>query len=331
MISVRKKKHLADIAYLGVVLILVLVLLYSGLRVLESTVLRGPQQEQETITSKTLVREDVSYFPRQDITVVLVMGIDQYGPVSDSEAYNNRGAADMVMLLVFDEKNEVCNVLHLNRDTMLEMPVLGIGGREAGTYYGQLALSHTYGSGLEDSCENTRNTVSNFLYGITIDHYVAMNMDAISILNDAVGGVTVHVTEDFSQVDPTIGKGTVTLKGEQAIHFVRTRKDVGDQLNLSRIDRQQDYIDGFVDAFRTKQEQEAEFIARAYEEVSPYLVTDCSVNAVSGMIDRYGDYAIGEVVSPEGRNVIGEEYFEFYVDEEKLDDLILRLFYAPKT
>ena len=331
MISVRKKKHLADIAYLGVVLILVLVLLYSGLRVLESTVLRGPQQEQETITSKTLVREDVSYFPRQDITVVLVMGIDQYGPVSDSEAYNNRGAADMVMLLVFDEKNEVCNVLHLNRDTMLEMPVLGIGGREAGTYYGQLALSHTYGSGLEDSCENTRNTVSNFLYGITIDHYVAMNMDAISILNDAVGGVTVHVTEDFSQVDPSIGKGTVTLKGEQAIHFVRTRKDVGDQLNLSRIDRQQDYIDGFVDAFRTKQEQEAEFIARAYEEVSPYLVTDCSVNAVSGMIDRYGDYAIGEVVSPEGRNVIGEEYFEFYVDEEKLDDLILRLFYAPKT
>lgn len=327
----RKKNHLADIAFIGVVLILVLVLLYSGLQVLESTVLHRTQEEQVAITSKTLVREGVDYFPRQDITVVLVMGIDQYGPVADSQAYNNRGASDMVMLLIFDEKNEVCNVLHLNRDTMLEMPVLGIGGREAGTYYGQLALSHTYGSGLADSCENTRNTVSNFLYGITIDHYVAMNMDAISILNDAVGGVTVQVTEDFSQVDPSIGKGTVTLKGEQAIHFVRTRKDVGDQLNLSRIDRQQDYIDGFVDAFRAKQEQEAEFIAQAYEQVSDYLVTDCSVNAISGMIDRYGDYTIGEVVSPEGRNVMGEEYFEFYVDEEKLDKLILRLFYAPKT
>ena len=33
-----------------------------------------------------------------------------------------------VMLLIFDETNEVCNVLHLNRDTMLKMPVLGIGG-----------------------------------------------------------------------------------------------------------------------------------------------------------------------------------------------------------
>jgi len=261
----------------------------------------------------------------------MVLGIDQFGVVTHSEAYNNRGAADMVMLLIFDESGQTCNVLHLNRDTMLQMPVLGIGGREAGTYFGQLALSHTHGSGLADSCENTRKTVSEFLYGITIDHYVSMNMDAISILNDAVGGVTVNVTEDFSRVDASIGMGRVTLKGDQAIHFVRTRKDVGDQLNLSRIERQKEYIDGFVDAFREKQEQDTEFIAQAYSDVADYLVTDCSVNAISGMIDRYGDYEIGRVVTPEGENVLGGEYYEFYVDEEQLDKLILELFYAPKT
>ena len=327
----RKKNHLADIAFFGVVLILVLVMLYSGLQILESTVLHQGQEESAGISaSKTIVRNDMEYFPRQDITVVLVMGIDQFGPVADSEAYSNRGAADMNILLIFDEVSRVCNVLHLNRDTMLEMPVLGIGGREAGTYFGQLALSHTYGSGLEDSCENTRNTISRFLYGITIDHYVAMNMDAIGILNDAVGGVTVNVTEDFSLVDPTIGQGTVTLMGDQAIHYVRTRKDVGDQLNLSRISRQQNYIDGFVAAFREKREQDGEFIAKAYENVASYLVTDCSVNTITGMIDRYGDYAIGEVVTPDGENVLGNEYYEFYVDEEKLDATILRLFYAPK-
>jgi len=327
----RKKSHLADAAFFGVVLILVLVLLYSGLRILESTVLRGPQSADTVTDSKTIVRGDVSYFPRQDITVVMVLGIDQFGVVTHSEAYNNRGAADMVMLLIFDESGQTCNVLHLNRDTMLQMPVLGIGGREAGTYFGQLALSHTHGSGLADSCENTRKTVSEFLYGITIDHYVSMNMDAISILNDAVGGVTVNVTEDFSRVDASIGMGRVTLKGDQAIHFVRTRKDVGDQLNLSRIERQKEYIDGFVDAFREKQEQDTEFIAQAYSDVADYLVTDCSVNAISGMIDRYGDYEIGRVVTPEGENVLGGEYYEFYVDEEQLDKLILELFYAPKT
>jgi LCP family protein required for cell wall assembly len=213
---------------------------------------------------------------------------------------------------------------------MVEMPVLGLGGKKAGTYYGQLALAHTYGTGLADSCENPRQTVSDFLYGAEIDYYVAMHMDAIAILNDAVGGVTVQVTEDFSQVDSTITMGEVKLMGNHAINFVRTRKDVGDQLNTSRIQRQQKYLDGFVEAFREKQKEETEFIITAYEQVQPFLVTDCSANAISGMVDRFSQFAVNEVVTPEGENVLGNEYYEFYADEEKLDALILRLLYAPK-
>ena len=324
----KKRLRAKDIAFAAVLLILVLVMIYSGLRIVESTVFRLDQDAQIPV-SKTITRNGVDYFPRQDITTVLVMGIDRYGPVEDSGSYLNRGAADMDALLIFDEPNRICNVLHLNRDTMLEMPVLGPGGKKAGTYFGQLALSHTYGSGLADSCENTRQTISDFLYGIRIDYYVAMNMDAIAILNDAVGGVTVDVTEDFSQVDPTIGMGRVTLTGQQAIHYVRTRKDVGDQLNLSRIQRQQAYMDAFSEAFSEKQGDEA-FVLSVYEQVEPYIVTDCSMKTISGLLSRYSDYAIGEVVTPEGENVLGEQYFEFYVDEEKLDELILRLFYAPK-
>ena len=326
----KKRKQGNSLLFPAVILLLVLVILYSGLQIVESTVFRTGQESAGTVTSKTITRDGVDYFPRQDITVVLVLGIDQFGPVADSGAYSNRGAADMDILLVFDETNEVCNVLHLNRDTMLEMPVLGIGGRQAGTYYGQLALAHTYGSGLEDSCENSREAISDFLYGLKIDYYVAMNMDAIAILNDAVGGVTVNVTQDFSNVDPSIGMGRVKLMGQQAINYVRTRKDVGDQLNLSRIERHKDYLEGFAEAFRAKREAEPEFIMQAYEAAAPYLVTDCSGNAITGMVDRYSGYAIGEVVSPAGENVVGEEYMEFYVDEAQLDALILRMFYAPK-
>jgi len=323
------KKHVKTLVFFAVILILVLMMLYSGLRILESTVLR-PERDEGGFVSKTITRDGVDYFPRQDITTILVMGIDKFGPVEDSGAYTNTGASDMNILLIFDETNQICTVLHLNRDTMLEMPVLGLGGKQAGTLYGQLALSHTYGSGLADSCENTRRTISEFLYGIKINYYVAMHMDAIPILNDAVGGVTVNNTEDFSSVDASIKMGTITLQGEQALHFVRTRRNVGDQLNLSRIQRQQQYMDGFVAAFREKQRTETEFIIAAYEQVQPYLVTDCSANAISGMVDRFSDYQVGEVVTPEGSNVLGEEYYEFYVDEEKLDALILRLFYAPK-
>jgi len=326
----KKKTHGKDLVFLGLTLILVLVMLYSGLRILESTVFHTGQEGSGNFVSKTIERNGQEYFPRQDITVVMVLGIDRFGPVEASGSYNNRGAADMDILLIFDETNEQINVLHLNRDTMLEMPVLGIGGKQAGTWYGQLALAHTYGSGLSDSAENSRQAISDFLYGLQIDYYVAMNMDAITILNDAVGGVTVNVTEDFSAVDPTIRMGEMHLLGQQAINFVRTRKDVGDQLNLSRIQRHKEYLNGFADAFRARQEADAGFVLNAYEQVSPYLVTDLSANAVSGMMDRYADFEINEIISPEGENRVGEEYMEFYVDEEALDALILRLFYAPK-
>ena len=325
----KKRENLKNAALFAVILILVLVFLISGLHILESTVLQNGDI-QETTGKKTIIRNGIEYFPRQDITVTLVMGIDQNGPVQDSGYYRNEGAADLVMLLIFDEEAKNYSILYLNRDTMVQMPVLGIDGRPAGTNYAQLALSHTFGNGLENSCENVKKTVSDFLYGLQIDYYLSMNMDAISVMNDAVGGVTVTVTEDFSKVDPTIPMGQVTLKGQQAINYVRTRKNVGDQLNISRIERQKDYIQGFMASFKNATEQNTNLMVSAYEEISPYMVTDCSVNALNGMLSRYKDFTLRQIVTPEGENVLGNEYYEFHVDEEALDKLILELFYRPK-
>ncbi len=324
----NKKIHFRDTVFFAVILVLVLVIFYSGHQILVSTVFCGTEAEPAH-NSKIIIRDGIQYFPRQDITTMLVMGIDQFGPVEPSGAYTNSGAADVNILLIFDETEKQCNVLHLNRDTMLEMPVLGIGGREAGTYYGQLALAHTYGSGLDDSCLNVCKAVSRFLEGIDIHYYLSMNMDAIAIFNDAVGGVTVTVTEDFSQVDESIGMGQVRLLGEQAIHYVRTRKGVGDQKNTSRIQRHKEYLDGFVRALIEKQESGTEFILTAYEDVMPYIVTNCSANAVSGMVERYSSYRINAVMSPKGNNVRGETYYEFYADEETLDEWILQYLFAP--
>ena len=323
-------KAVKRIASFCILLILVFVMLYSGLRILESTVLRSEDTAAGAVPTKTITRNGVDYYPRQDITVMLVLGIDQSGPVESSNYYRNKGSADSVMLLVFDETNEECTVLYLNRDTMLDMDVLGVRGEYAGTTYGQLALAHTYGNGLEESSVNVKNTLTNFMHGLNIDYYVAMNMDAIPILNDAVGGVTVNVVDDFSQVDPEITLGEVTLKGEHVINYVRTRKDVGDQKNVTRMERQKEYVYGFLAALSEKEHEDVNFIIKLYDDVAPYLVSDCSVNTLSGMLERYVDFEIKEIVTPEGDNVIGEDYYEFYVNEEKLDELIVRLFYAPK-
>ena len=325
-----KKKIIQKIILPCVFLILVLVAIFSGLRILESTVLSGERVPSETISSKTIVRNNIEYFPRQDITVVMVLGVDQFGPVQSSEYHKNSGSADMVMLLIFDEQSRECSVLHLNRDTMLDMPVLGIRGEYAGTYYGQLALAHTYGSGMEDSSENVKNALESYLHGVTVDYYVTMRMDAIPILNDAVGGVTVTVVDDFSKVNPSITKGEITLQGDQAIDFVRTRKDVGDQKNTARMDRQKEYIENFLKALSQKEKEDVHFVANVYDQVASYIVTDCSVETLNNMLNQYADFPIREVVSPVGESLVKDGYYEFHADEEALDALIVDLFYRPK-
>lgn len=330
MCNMMQKNKRGNPMIIVAILILVLVLLYSGLRILESTVFNKPADIDQGGSGKTILRDGVEYFPRQDVTMVLLSGIDETGPVRDSGSYNNSGEADMVSLLIFDEKAQKLDVLSLNRDTMMDIPVLGLGGKPAGTIWGQLALAHTYGSGLEDSSENLRTAVSDFLYGIHIDYYLTMNMDAIVLLNDAVGGVTVTVTDDFSKVDPAITMGEVTLKGDQAIHFVQSRQGVGDELNLTRMERQKEYMTGFMAALQSKLDAEPAFVVKTYEEAADYMVTDCSVKVISSLIDRYGDYELGQILTVEGENVKGEMYMEYHADEAALDRLILQYLYAPK-
>ena len=327
----RNRKNLRKTAYYCVILILVLVLIFSGLQILESTILLKKQQVEPVRASKTVTKDGIAYFPRQDITLILALGLGIDGPVVSSGYYRNSSEADAVMLLILDETDKSYSVLCLNRDTMVEMPILGLGGKAAGSTVAQLALAYTYGDGLADSCENAKKTVSNLLGGISIDYYLAMSMDAIAIINDAVGGVTVTVTDDFSQVDASIPMGEVTLSGQQALAYVQSRMNVGNQLNISRMERQKAYMNGLVAAVDYKMETEGEgFALKVYEEAASCMVTDLSGNALTGLMSRCKDYTLKEIVSPEGENVRGSDYYEFHVDEEALEALVLRLLYAPK-
>ena len=312
------------------VIALVLIILGCGIHFMGSAVFSKQEEPLTTGTRKTITVDGVDYFPRQDITVFLAMGIDKDGKVESSNSYNNDGESDVVSLLIFDNEDETITVLSINRDSMVEMPVLGVTGKRIGTKVQQLALAHTYGSGLEDSCENTRETVSKLLNGVNIDYYIAANMDAIGIMNDVVGGVTVNVVDDFSQVDATIPMGQVTLSGNQAMHFVRLRKGVGDQLNISRMERQEEYLNGFITSLQKKMESDSSFPYDFYTAAEGYFVTDCSFNAFTGMFDNFSKYSLKEVITLKGENVVGAKFMEYHLDQEHLQQVVLDVFYAPK-
>lgn len=270
-----------------------------------------------------------AYARREDLETVLLLGVDKFEGETP-EGYVNNQQTDFLLLLVMDKENETCTPIQLNRDTMTQIQILGVTGEPAGTFTGQLALAHTYGSGEEDSCENTVLAVSNLLYGMEIDHYVSLTMDGVALLNDLVGGVTVEVLDDFSGIDESLVQGeTVTLQGQQALTYVRSRGGLEDSSNLHRMERQRQYLAALQQQLKAAVQQEDGFTLDALLQLNEYMVSDCTVNQLSDLGDSLATYQISDILTTPGDAQEGEEFMEFTVDEAALQQLVMDVFYEP--
>ena len=270
-----------------------------------------------------------AYAKKEDLETVLLLGVDKFEGETP-EGYVNNQQADFLLLLVMDKQNETCTPIQLNRDTMTQIQILGVTGEPAGTFTGQLALAHTYGSGEEDSCENTVLAVENLLYGVGIDHYVSLTMDGVALLNDLVGGVTVEVLDDFSGIDDSLVQGeTVTLQGQQALTYVRSRGGLEDSSNLHRMERQRQYLAALQQQLKAAVQQEDGFTLDALLQLNEYMVSDCTVNQLSDLGDSLATYQVSDILTTPGDAQEGEEFMEFTVDEAALQQLVMDVFYEP--
>lgn len=270
-----------------------------------------------------------AYARREDLETVLLLGVDKFEGETP-EGYINNQQADFLLLLVMDKQHETCTPIQLNRDTMTQIQILGVTGEPAGTFTGQLALAHTYGSGEEDSCENTALAVSNLLYGMEIDHYVSLTMDGVALLNDLVGGVTVEVLDDFSGIDDSLVQGeTVTLQGQQALTYVRSRGGLEDSSNLHRMERQRQYLSALQQQLKAAVQQEDGFTLDALLQLNEYMVSDCTVDQLSDLGNSLAVYQVGDILTTPGNAQEGEEFMEFTVDEDALQQLVMDVFYEP--
>ena len=271
-----------------------------------------------------------TYTPKEDLETILLMGLDKYQKDTEQFGYLNDQQADFLLLLVLDEKTKTANLLHLNRDTMTEITRLGVGGGEADRFTGQLALAHTFGSGGSDSCLNTVKAVSKLLGGIRIQHYVSITMDAVATLNDLVGGVTVTIQDNFSQVDPTLVQGTeVRLKGEQALTYVRVRRNMEDSSNLARMERQRQYMQAFYEQLMKCCNTDPSFFEKNYVKVAEYVQTDCTIYQLQSLTEGMEQYQLDTIYTLDGNTQKGEEFMEFYPDKDSISNVILNLFYEP--
>lgn len=319
--------------------IVMVVLFFRQMRIWEQARSTHPYSSEsgsdwyETHYSKMeLVYDGKTYTYKDGLETILLMGIDKDSNQAFREdSYRNNGQSDFLMLLIIDKKSQKCTALQIDRDTMAQIPILSIDGEQAGYTTGQLALSHTFGSGGKDSCKNTVDSVSHLLFGFPIDHYLSVTLEAVPKLNDAAGGVTVTVTDDFSGVDDSLKMGeTITLDGEQALTYVRSRKQIADGTNIHRMSRQKEYMQSLFSTIDQKSAEDASVLAECLAAVSPYMVTDCTSEKLTSMADMVLKYDVSEILSIPGESQMGEKFVEFYADEDQLKKLIIDNYFDEK-
>lgn len=309
------------------VLIVALALVAIGIWEKHQGVFTGQEYE----LSETQIEYDGNVYDLKDgINTVLIMGLDKYELKNDDDSYNNDQRSDFLMLLVIDKKKSTYSAVHINRDTMVEMNMLGIAGEKVGTVEKQIALAHTYGNGKQMSCRNTVDAASKLLLGSKIKHYISLTMESVPLLNDIVGGVEVTVLDDFTGIDDTLVKGeTVTLVGEHALNYVRSRYGMDDSTNVARMQRQRQYIEALQKKAEQRAEQDKNFVIDATMQMAEHFTSDCSVTVLQELFDTLSDYEYTGIHSIEGESVVGDEFMEFYPDSDKLSELVVKLFYEP--
>lgn len=286
----------------------------------------------ESPTAERLINYNgVQYRYREDIDTLLIIGTDDFEVVDDSEGYYNYSQADLLLVVVFDNTDRSYKIIQINRDTMCGIRKYDVFGQYEGIVNMQIALSHTYGSGGQDSCRDTAFAVSRLMYDTEIDNYLAVTMGGVPVFNDLVGGVDVLVEDNFEGVDDTLVQGeTVHLEGDHALTFVRSRMAMADDpTNIARMSRQRTYMVALMEALGQCLQDDPNFAVNSFSQLNSYVVSDLSTDRLEEYADRFVNYEQGDIIVPAGESVEGEQFMEFYVDEDALQQLVVDTFYEP--
>ncbi|MHA7985187.1 LCP family protein [Rathayibacter sp. CAU 1779] len=165
-----------------------------------------------------------------------------YGTLDDSSGVGNN---DVTMLLHLSQDHTHAEVISFPRDLMIDFPKCpdGHGGWNSPIDYTPLNYSLADG-GLPCTVEVIKS-----LTGLDVQAAGLIKFLGVVAMSNAVGGVTVCIGGDGIDDPKTnlkLPPGNVTLQGEQAAEFLRTRHGVQGASDLSRISNQQVFLSSLV-------------------------------------------------------------------------------------
>lgn len=218
----------------------------------------------------------------------------------DSEELDS-GRSDSMIVVTVNPNEKSTKMVSIPRDTRTE--IVGHGTIDK--------INHAYAFG---GVEMSVNTVQSFL-DIPIDYFVEVNMEGIQQLVDAVGGIKVDNTLDFSYKGNYFAIGSIELNGQEALSFARMRKNDPNG-DFGRQTRQRQVIEGIVKKLATFSSS-ANF-TEILTAIEDNIRTNVTLNEIASISTNYRN-AIEDVqhlqLKGSGQR-IGDIYYQIISTEE---------------
>ncbi|WP_345653808.1 LCP family protein [Streptomyces tremellae] len=208
-----------------------------------------------------------------DALNILLIGSDSRSGKDNAKYGHDEGGtarSDTTILLHLAADRQSATAVSIPRDLMVHIPSCGKpGGTTTKAQFAQFNWAFEFGG---TAC--TTRTVEQ-LTGVRIDHEMVIDFSGFKDMVDAVGGVQVCLAEPVHDTDAHLDlpAGRSTVKGEQALGFVRARHGIGDGSDTQRIQRQQ----GFLGALFTKLQSDGVLL----NPTRLYPVLDAATKAIT--------------------------------------------------
>lgn len=109
-------------------------------------------------------------------------------------------------------------------------------------------------------------------------------MQAMGLLNHDVGGVTVTLEDDMTELDPQMKKGvTLTLTDHQAELLIQSRYAMKDDRNTERMRRQQIFMRAFLKKIKEKNAEDINATIDIYDSLRPYATENINMNELTSL------------------------------------------------
>lgn len=278
--------------------------------------------------------EGVEYEYNAQVTAILYAGVDSKEEMQTTNRYTIAPRADTINLIVLDGYRQSIRVLAISRDTLTNIGRYAMDGTYRDAYVSHLGYAYTYGDGGIVSCENLVKAVSELLCGVPIQEYVVTNEGGIALGNAIVGGVEVTVpNNDVVHLHPELYAGAqVKLDDQNVVDYVKYRDTTIPYTNNGRMERQEEFVNGFVRKAQALVKNDPEQLWREVENNGAYIQTSIARNEYLSLAEKFAAATLDEegYMYLGGTDGVDEEYDVVTLDEAEILPVVLELFYLER-